>query len=319
MAALFAFLPGCAKTGSVRRVALRDLPSAPTGTQLLAVYEGWFGAPKHINVGYSSHDPGMIRKQIEEAKNLGISGFVVDWYGNRSPFINRSYALVQAAAAENNFHVAMMYDEAAGARGNATQTTLADFERFRHTYLSPDAPGSEAYLTYMGRPVIFIFPHGGNTDWRELREQTDSWNPQPLLLFEGRRMLDPDVFDGYYAWVNPGPKGWSHNGNQWGEAYLRNFYQRMKVQYPGKLVVGGAWPGFNDKEASWGQNRHMSERCGQTFLGTMRLAQQFFPADHPLPFLLIETWNDYEEGTAIERGVEACGPSSMGSSPSPTE
>ncbi len=28
--------------------------------------------------------------------------------------------------------------------------------------------------------------------------------------------------------------------------------------------------------------------------------------EHPIPFLLIETWNDYEEGTAIERGISHC-------------
>ena len=45
----------------------------------------------------------MIRKQIEQAKNLGISGFVVDWYGDREPFLDRSYALLQSIAAEQNF------------------------------------------------------------------------------------------------------------------------------------------------------------------------------------------------------------------------
>jgi hypothetical protein len=27
-----------------------------------------------------------------------------------------------------------------------------------------------------------------------------------------------------------------------------------------------------------------------------------------MPFLLIETWNDYEEGTAVEKGIQGCGP-----------
>lgn len=305
---LLALVQGCAKNRAVRRVALQDLPSAPVGTQILAVYEGWFGGPKHISVGYSSHNPAVVAKQIDEAKNLGISGFVMDWYGTREPYINRSYALLQTTAAEKNFHVAMMYDEAWGNHVNATQVALSDFELFHQKYLSADAPGHEAYLTYMGRPVIFIFPHGGTADWQALREATDSWNPPPLLFYEARKIVDRSVFDGYYAWISPGPKGWAHNGSHWGEEYLRNFYHEMKTQYPHKIPVGAAWVGFNDKRASWGQNRHMSERCGQTLLGTMKIAQEYYPPDHPLPFLLIETWNDYEEGTAIERGVESCQP-----------
>jgi hypothetical protein len=39
----------------------------------------------------------------------------------------------------------------------------------------------------------------------------------------------------------------------------------------------------------------------------MKLWRQYYAADRPLPFLLIATWNDYEEGTAIERGLAKCG------------
>ena len=42
-------------------------------------------------------------------------------------------------------------------------------------------------------------------------------------------------------------------------------------------------------------------RCGQTFEDTLHLYNRYFDAAHPLPFVMIETWNDYEEGTAIER------------------
>jgi len=54
--------------------------SAP---QVLALYEAWFGHPEHISVGYSSHDPAVLTNQIHKAKSMGISAFVVDWYGDR--------------------------------------------------------------------------------------------------------------------------------------------------------------------------------------------------------------------------------------------
>ena len=81
-------LQGC--TQPVLRQTLREgVPVTNASPQILAVYEPWFGHPRHISVGYSSHDPVVIRKQIDEAKALGISGFVVDWYGDREPFIDR--------------------------------------------------------------------------------------------------------------------------------------------------------------------------------------------------------------------------------------
>jgi len=90
---------------------------------------------------------------------MGISAFVVNWYGDREPFIDRSYALMQMIASGNNFHVAMMYDEADEEEG-ATDQAIADLTMFQDTYLSSKSSGHQAYLTYEGRPVIFIFPRG---------------------------------------------------------------------------------------------------------------------------------------------------------------
>jgi hypothetical protein len=83
----------------------------------------------------------------------------------------------------------------------------------------------------------------------------------------------------------------------------------MRSKYPDKITVGGVWAGFDDSKASWGLNRHMSSRCGQTFHDTFNFWKKYYPADDPIPFLLVETWNDYEEGSAIERGIPGCGSS----------
>ncbi len=82
----------------------------------------------------------------------------------------------------------------------------------------------------------------------------------------------------------------------------------MADKYPDKIAVGGAWPGFNDSAATWGLNRHIASACGKTFDETMSMYQKYYDTSQPLPFMLIETWNDYEEGTAIERRSAAdCG------------
>src|ERR1700682_1970699 len=100
--ALLLLVQGCSQT-SLRRDLRQDVSTSALDRQVLAVYEPWFGHPSHISVGYSSQDPVVLRKQMDEAKALGISGFVVDWYGDREPFLDRSYALLQPIAAEKNF------------------------------------------------------------------------------------------------------------------------------------------------------------------------------------------------------------------------
>jgi hypothetical protein len=304
-AALFGLLllqHGCSNPPSTARLQHRAVGASP---QVLALYEAWFGHPRHISVGYSSHDPNQIKAQIRRAKSMGISAFVVDWYGDREPFIDRSYALMQAMAQKQKFHIAMMYDET-DADDGATDEAMADFTMFHQTYLTPTAPGHDAYLTYEGRPVIFIFPKGKHTDWGKVRASLSKWNPEPLLIQENLPGPDASAFDGFYAWINPGDKGWAADGNNWGEQYLTNFYQTMQSKFPDKIIVGGAWATFDDSKASWGLNRHISARCGQTFTDTFNFWHKVFPADDPPPFVLVETWNDYEEGTAVERGIPTC-------------
>jgi hypothetical protein len=273
--------------------------------ETIALYEAWFGHPKHISVGYSSQDPAVISKQIRQAKSMGISAFVVDWYGDREPFIDRSYALMQTTAANENFRVAMMYDETREDDG-ATEEGLADFTMFHDTYLSSKALGHQAYLTYEGRPVIFIFPTGRHTDWNRIRTLVSKWSVPPLLIYENLPGQYANAFDGFYAWINPGEKGWATDGSNWGEQYLSDFYETMHSKYPDKIIVGGEWSGFDDSKASWGLNRHISARCGQTFADTSSLWRKSFPTDDLLPFVMIETWNDHEEGTAIEGGIPSC-------------
>ncbi len=293
---------GC--SGSSQPVQLKYKATGKS-PEVLAVYEGWFGLPSHISVGYSSKDPEVIRTQIRKAKDMGISAFVVDWYGDREPFVDQSYALMQNLAAKNKFQVAMMYEET-DHEDNATDEVIADFTMFHDTYLSANAPGRQAYLTYQGRPVIFVFPHGSHTDWAKVRTVVNKWNPAPWLIQENLPGPHPEAFDGFYPWVNPGAPGWSHDGSNWGESYLGDFYHTMASKYPDMIVVGAAWPKFDDSKASWSLNRHMSARCGQTFQDTVDLWRKYFPADQTIPFVMIETWNDYEEGSAIEPGVPTC-------------
>jgi len=273
--------------------------------QALALYEAWFGQPKHISVGYSTKDPETIRDQIRKARGMGINGFVVDWYGNRDTFIDQSYAVIQKVAAKNKFSVAMMYDESDNQEG-ATDQVISDLTAFHEAYLIANAPGHEAYLTYQGRPVIFVFPHGTHTDWAQVRTAVNQWSSPPWLIQENLPGPHPDAFDGFYPWVNPGPDGWAADGSNWGDRYLADFYKNMAEKYSDKIVVGGAWPRFDDRKASWSLNRHISARCGQTYRESMELWKKYFPAGQVIPFMLIQTWNDYEEGSQIETGIDTC-------------
>jgi hypothetical protein len=306
------FIPagGCYRTNH-RLASTENLATLDNAPKVLADYQPWFGDRAHINVGYSTQDPAVLRKQISEAKDLGIYAFAVDWYGPRQPFLDRSYALLQQVASQTHFHVCLMYDETQEDNGHATEEALEAMDEAYRNYIGPNTPGRDAYVLYQDRPVIFIFPKRGHTDWDQVRRVTETWEKPPILIYKD--IPPPQYasdFDGEYAWVHPGPKGWSSDGSEWGKQYLETFYERMQHQGQDKIIVGGVWPGFDDSKASWGLNRHMDRRCGKTFEDTLQLFRRYDNGNPPMPFLMIATWNDYEEGTQIENGIAHCNPQS---------
>jgi hypothetical protein len=299
-------LPSGCHRSNPQNLTLKDISEESGNPRILADYQPWFGDPDHIDVGYSSQDPNVLRKQIEAARNVGIDAFVVDWYGGRLPFLDRSTTLLARTASEQHFHIALMYDETQDDNGHATDDAMEAMDLAYRKYIGPDAPGRDAYLRYRGRPVIFVFPKQGHTDWDQVRQQVNQWESPPILLYQD----DPPAqfakaFDGEYAWVFPGRKGWTPDGQAWGEDYLSAFYKKMRSRSD-EVTVGGVWAGFNDAKASWSLNRHIDPRCGETFEDTLRMFQENNSSSHPIPFVLIATWNDYEEGTAIERGLPRC-------------
>jgi hypothetical protein len=292
---------GCTTSG-VHRTLKQSGLSPALSPELLAVYMPWFGDHSHMDVGYSSQDPPLLRKQIQQARRMGIAAFVVDWYGESRPYSDHNFALLQEAASESHFQVALLYNEAEDQDSEATDSAIAAFDKAYAQYFGPSAKYRDAYLTYDGRPMIFIFPKSGHIDWNRVRQHFSSWDRQPLLIYKDEPASQfANDFAGSYAWVQPGPGGWAPDGSNWGEKYLKNFYNTMKNKHPDKIAIGGAWPGFDDSAAKWGLNRHIQRGCGKTLDETMSVYRQYYDSSSPLPFLLLETWNDYEEGTAIER------------------
>src|ERR1700745_4362431 len=92
-AVMLAFTAGCARPNA--RESLAELRAPEGSPRLLAVYQPWFGQSSHISVGYSCHDPIVLRQQIARARELNISGFVVNWYGPRKEFEDQAFALME--------------------------------------------------------------------------------------------------------------------------------------------------------------------------------------------------------------------------------
>ena len=86
MAATLILTQGCYRGQVHHPISLQGMGPSP---KILADYQPWFGSTGHINVGYSTLDPAVLRKQIQKAREMGIYAFAIDWYGDRRPFEDR--------------------------------------------------------------------------------------------------------------------------------------------------------------------------------------------------------------------------------------
>ena len=143
----------------------------------------WFGDPRHIDVGYSSQDPDVIRRQIDEAVSMGISGFVVDWNGPTHTYTDKNFEIMEQIASEKHFQVALLYNESDDP-AQSTDETITALDKAYKAYFGPDAPYRSAYITYNNRPIVFIFPKSGKTDWNLVRQHVNNWATPPLLLYK---------------------------------------------------------------------------------------------------------------------------------------
>jgi len=134
--------------------------------------------------------------------------------------------------------------------------------------------------------VVFFFGFESfGVDWVQVKAALPG---NPIFLFRNSKGFAIPGSDGAFAW---GPAN--------DLSYLQYFY-KMAARVPQKIAVGGLHKGFNDSAASWGKNRHVDQRCGEAFLDTVRALPQ------DLPFVQLVTWDDYEEGTELETGIDNC-------------
>jgi len=53
-------------------------------------------------------------------------------------------------------------------------------------------------------------------------------------------------------------------------------------------------------------NRVVGQKCGQTWLESFDKINSYYNSGNQLPLLQLVTWNDYEEGTEVESGIDNC-------------
>jgi len=294
---------GNAAPGNVSKVATGSLLYNGSTTAMYAHFMPWFGVSYHMDIGYNSDDPVQVNKQVTDMISRGISGVIIDWYGPGNTHHNGTtlYMMQEAQSRNGAFQFAIMED--AGAIKNCANTAGCDITAALISdlnYITQTFVPSPAYMRWNGNPVIFYFGvESYSIDWTRVRANTAS---NLKFVFQNTGGFTRTYSDGGFSWVQPSDVTAT---DPMSLSYLTNFYQSAQ-QYPAKLPVGTSYKGFDDTLAGWSANRHMQQQCGQTWLQTFNKANSMWSTSDQLAWFQLVTWNDYEEGTEIETGIDNC-------------
>lgn len=293
---------GDAGAGNVSKLPIQSLLYSGSTTQIYAHLLGWFGSSGHISIGYQSNDAGQVHLQVMDMMSRGVAGAILDWHGASSATINDTAMLLrkEAEAQNGKFQFAITEDVSALSafavtnHCDVTEQVISDLD-----YIASQFEASSAYMEMNGRPVVFFF--GVDTYYIDWNRVAASVANNPIFLFRGSGGLKHPQTGGAFQWED-------HNSADPFDMQLtaQDQFYSAAVANPSKIAFGSAYTGFNDTLAGWGTNRLTDRDCGQTWLASLNEVSKFYSSSHQLAALQLVTWNDYDEGTAIESGIDNC-------------
>jgi hypothetical protein len=295
---------GNAGASNVSKVSIRSALKIPASTPIWAHLMVWFGQSNHMNVGYDSADPNQVHKQLDDMQSRGIQGAIIDWYGTDASHAHEDSAattVMQDAQSRGGFQFAIMEDAGGGPQLCAQQPGCDVTEQVVNDvkYAISHYAQSSAYIRISGHPAIFFFGlEQFSVDWNKVRAKVQG---SPVFIFRNTVGFEAPQTNGGFSWVNIN----TADANDWGQSYLDSFYA-AGLEHGKEAVVGSSYKGFNDSQSGWGAQRVMNQNCGQTWLATLDEIGKYYGGNPRLNGVQLVTWNDYEEGTEIETGVDNC-------------
>ena len=198
----------------------------------------------------------------------------------------------------------MSYDDQGFDLEAPLDTTFVKMNDFKDNLMT-----RKNYLYHNNHPLFFSFDYPSKfLSAQSFRTVIDSvfQTNKPYLIWntfgEGEEV--ESFVDSFYPWVQPGGE-WDAEGMNWGEDYLKYFYNQVNTfETKYDFVTGGVWAGFDDrKNTSWGGNRLISRQNGKVYDNTWYFIHNY-NGELPMRYVVLETWNDWNEGTEIQPSVE---------------
>jgi hypothetical protein len=277
-----------------------SLQPANSGKLVLAFYYTWF-MPADFDRGqmldrplspYNSSQPDTMDRQVREAHDAGIDGFISAWTGLGTD-TDTNFGRLLDIAAKHNFAATVYFEVNSvvqhGDVASQLQALLAKYANH------------PAFLHWNGKPVVFFWSPqtlGGASAWRSVRQKVDPNNSQ-LWSVDTTDASYLDVFDTIH-FFSAGK--WNPNTDvakvdaQWRNT-IDNYNKQHGTQ---RLWTAGVIPGWDESRVQPARNpaKVFPRRDGALYEEEWRAAIASNPA-----WVTITSYNEWYEGTEIEPAV----------------
>jgi len=291
--------------------------------QVLAFYYGWYGNPevskrwyhwrnvdtarKHIDESthypvlgpYDSHDPKIVDTHFRQAKDIGLTGFIVSWWA-KGDFHDRGMQLMLDTARKYGLKITIYY-ETVPPRGSPTVEGAVD----DLTYITDKYARHPAWLRVRNKPVFFIYGRAVGElkldGWERVMSEYTAKNSGGAVFIGDR--ISPDaarIFDGIHTYNPTGlTKGKSLDEiRSWAKT---TFPEWVKTAGPNRIACVTVIPGYDDSvQPSRKPPRPITDRYnGETY----KVMWEEAIAANP-NWVIVTSWNEWHEGSEIEPSVE---------------
>lgn len=284
----------------------------------------------HVRVGYDSNTNLQVQAQLADMKSRGFDGLLVNWYESHDDFMLKvkanigSYAPLKYAVNYDGFN----YKNCNGNTSCIEDILVADLTLIKSEYLS-----DPNYLTDGGLPVIQFFGLSWDTvNWPSIKSRVSGGLSAKLVFryFDGSNPYGKTNSDGAYGWMGrPGACGmtfqfagttpsqtqcgYAETCSDMGSA-IHRCMAKQSIGHDNQMTFEGAHFKFDNRPAPWGgpngglsPPKFINPHCGQTWLNVFKtyVAGGFGPT-RQLSFMSVNTWNDYDEVSEFETGIDNC-------------
>jgi glycoprotein endo-alpha-1,2-mannosidase len=287
--------------------------------QVLAFYYGWYGNPQvsgrwvhweqvdperqqianstHYPLlgAYDSHDPQVMRQHCQWAREAGLDGFIVSWWG-QGDFYERSLPRLLDTAHQHHLHITIYY-EVVPTPGDP-ESVVQDW-----LYLLRQYSAHPAWLKVEGKPVIFVYGRALGQlrlpQWAMVLEQVREKHKAGICAIADQlSRTAARIFDGIHTYNICGEL----EGKPLEEvqAEVERIYReplQVASQF-GRIACATIIPGYDDKKIRKPGIR-TERRDGELYKRQWAAVLALNP-----DWVLITSFNEWHEGSEIEPSVE---------------